>query len=425
MKLTSFIPAGVALSLLVGVPVGAAATTNVGTAGQFAAAVDQMKDSGGTIVLAPSWEGDLVVGARGPHPLEVLASAGARVERLVLVNTQAVTVSGLRVRPRGRHAQVYVAGSRNIRLLGLSVAGTSALHANASIVRSTDVRIVDSTFTRCGEGTTPVAGFCVRLNTTRGVSIVSSRFHDCFGCDFVQGRYNAHLTIRQSRFERAVVGECTLDPVDCHHQDLVHLVDGRDLLIDANHFGLQQWPGAAQIYLNGSMRRVTVTNNVFVGTDPRVPGVVTRTALWLGNRRADDVPRRVLVAHNTILSGQSRVIAGENWPTATSVFVSPLYAGIPVGDRPVLANNVLGLLGTPNRVCPFLQAAVRNVIVSGSGCSASDVVALPALDPLARPTATSTPLIDRGSRRFATSHDALGVRRDATPDIGAYEFRAG
>jgi hypothetical protein len=303
---------------------------------------------------------------------------GATAGRVVLTNTQSVSLSGLALTPRSRPAQLRVVRSRRIRIVRLAVEGTPRLAANVSVASSSSVRVARSAFARCGDGRPPRAGYCVLLRANRGVTIVGSRFRDCFGCDFVHGYANASVAIRLSTFERALVSPCGRS-FRCPHQDLVHFIEGRNLVIEANRFGLYE-VGAAQVYLTGGVRRVVVRNNVFLPTDPQVPGVVAKVGLLVGNPVADDVPRRVVIQHNTILSGARRWLREERGPTETSVYLSPVYRRLPARERPVLANNVLAVVATPARLCPRLRRSVRNVIARGVPCSATDAVADPALD---------------------------------------------
>ena len=57
----------------------------------------------------------------------------------------------------------------------------------------------------------------------------------------------------------------------------------------------------------------------------------------------------------------------------------------------------------------------------GRACSPTDEAGDPQLDDEGRPTAASRLLIDRADVRYATEQDVRGSRRDARPDIGAYE----
>ena len=421
-KHTFVVAMAAALAACLAWPSSASAAIPVRTSAEFQAAVEQLKTSGGMIRLRRNTYGQLVVPARGDRRLRIVAEPGANARNLVLRNTRAVTVVGLRIAPsHGRHARVSVVGSRGIRFERLAVGGRRSLRANGSVVRSTNVVFAESTFTRCGEGKTPLAGYCVLLRDNERVRVVSSRFHDCFGCDFVHGIYNADVAIRRNSFDRAIPGRCGTDYFRCHHQDSIHLANGRDLVIDSNRFGLQ-FSGAAQVYVNGAIRRVKVSNNVFLGTDPRVPQLAGPTGLWIGNRIAEDVPRGVVVTNNTILTGAPRTLRGDRFPTESSVLLSPLYSGLPVAERPLFANNVIGLAKTPHYFCEHVRASVRNAIVAGKPCSQSDVAGDPQLDAQGRPSAGSTLVINRGQARYATRHDIAGVRRDALPDIGAYEY---
>jgi hypothetical protein len=410
--------------LLIAVALGAAApgaegAITVRSSGELAAAVQRVRTSGGTILMGRG-SYDVAIGPRGDRPLTLVARPGATAESLHLNATQSVRIHGLDVRPRGRWVRAEIARSRAIHLEGVTVAGGPNLGANLSILNSVGVSIVGSTFRRCGEGKTPGAGYCIRAAENHTLTIVSNEFRNCFGCDFVHGRANAGLTIRTNSFLRARPGPCGRI-LDCHHQDLVHLQDGSDVLIDANRFGLQEY-GAAQLYLTGAMRRVRITNNVFTGTDPAVRGYMTQIGIWVGNRVAADVPRRVEIVNNTILSGATRVLRRDTQPTTTSVYLSPLYPRLPRRDRPLLANNVLLTVETPYRLCPFVRASVRNVVMAGRTCGPTDALARPALGGEGQPTAGSTALIDRADGRYATQHDHLGRARDARADIGAYEY---
>ena len=101
-----------------------------------------------------------------------------------------------------------------------------------------------------------------------------------------------------------------------------------------------------------------------------------------------------------------------------------MYGIVPKHDRPVVANNVIALLGVPHHVCDEVQRSVRNVVLSGHGCSATDVLGKAYLDAEGRPTASSTLLIGRkASRRYAPRVDFTGRRRDRAPDVGAFEYR--
>lgn len=413
----------VALAAAASLAPAPAASVAVGDEAGFAAAVARFRTSGGTIVLRRGLYADLTIGPRGPGRLELRAAAGVQVERLLLRRTRNVHLTGLRVAPAGGHARVYVWGSHGVSFDRLVVAGTSVRRASVSVVRSARVRFREGAFSRCGEGKPPDAGYCVRLVDTSGVAIVASRFRDCFGCDFVHGLRAAGLTIRGSTFRRARVGRCGRSVARCPHQDLVQLAWGRDVLIDGNRFGVFERPGAAQLYLTGGIRGVRVTNNLFLASDPRLPGVRPPTGIWAGNRVAVDVPRRVVIENNTILSGSPRVLRHDAGATTTSILLSPLYGTqVPLNERPVVANNVLAFVDRGLYKCVQVRISVRNVVANGPRCSASDQVGDPVLDSRGRPTAGSTLVIDRAHRAYATQRDIEGSLRGARPDVGAYEY---
>jgi hypothetical protein len=86
-----------------------------------------------------------------------------------------------------------------------------------------------------------------------------------------------------------------------------------------------------------------------------------------------------------------------------------------------VANNVLGIVGTPERLCPLLNLSSRNVVREGTACSETDAVADPVLDEAGYPL-ESSPGIDQADPAWATSRDIRGVLRDEAPDIGAFEY---
>src|SRR4249919_2272447 len=115
--------------------------------------------------------------------------------------------------------------------------------------------------------------------------------------------------------------------------------------------------GDAQLYLFGKIDHVIIVNNVFRGTDPKVPGYRARVAMIIGSRHTKRVPRDVAVINNTILTG-SRRIDGY----AGSIRMSGVYWTVRRSRRPLLQNNVIALLEDPHYVCSVARAAVSNVI---------------------------------------------------------------
>jgi hypothetical protein len=285
--------------------------------------------------------------------------------------------------------------------------------ATIRLDHSTGVTIRRSELTECGE-----LKACVLTGRSSGVRLVGNRFHDCRGCDFVRGYFGRGMLIRGNRFDRALRGPCGRDPKACNHQDLIELQGGRGLVVERNHFGLYQLPGGGQLYLLLDVRGVVIRNNVFLPTDPRVPGVESHVAINLGGPTI--APRDVVVTHNTILSGKPRPGKGVNG----SVRLVPAYARIPLGRRPVIANNVIRLVGDPGQLCDRAQESTGNIVLDGVACTPADTVGDPRLGARGRPTAASTLTIDSADPAWAIRYDADGRRRDALPDIGAYEYAA-
>jgi hypothetical protein len=187
--------------------------------------------------------------------------------------------------------------------------------------------------------------------------------------------------------------------------------------VEQNVFGVYR-RGGAQLYVTNDIDDVRIANNIFVGADPRVPGYRPRVAIVIGSRGYIRVPHRVWIVNNTILSGATRIDGYRG-----SIRMSSMYGIVPKHDRPVVANNVIALLGVPHHVCDEVQRSVRNVVLSGHGCSATDVLGKAYLDAEGRPTASSTLLIGKASRRYAPRVDFTGRRRDRAPDVGAFEYR--
>ena len=102
--------------------------------------------------------------------------------------------------------------------------------------------------------------------------------------------------------------------------------------------------------------------------------------------------------------------------------MSSRYGSVKHGRRPIVANNVLGLLKKRAHICSAARLFVHNVVIDGTGCSASDQVGPADLDGRGRPRRTSswsTPL-------FAATRP--GPTRPASPagapDIGALSTAA-
>jgi hypothetical protein len=400
----------------------ASKTIRVRNERQFRAAVSRLANSGGTIRLLPNFYRTLVVPPRSVRPLRIMGTPGVRIERVVFDRTKHVSLARVRISPRTQHAIVEVNGSKHIELDDLVVtAQGTRLSASVTAWASRYVTIRGSTFTRCGDRSAEWSTCLTLFRRTQRVTVEDNWFHDCYGCDFIHGRFGSHLTLRRNRFERAL--PCSfrlLGRVRCGHQDLVQLFAGKWLRVERNHFGVYKF-GGAQLYLTGPVDHVSIANNVFVGTDPRVPGYRSRTALVIGAKGSDRLPRFVEVVNNTILTGTTRI---DGYAGSLRMSRAYRYGGYSRRERPLLVNNVIGLLRTWGRVCFGARGSISNVAVRGHRCSRSDGVGRVYLDRRGRPTARSRLLIDRANRIHAPSYDMTGRRRGRAPDIGAYEYGA-
>lgn len=399
---------------------------------QLRAAVFRLANSGGTIRLLPNAYRRLIVRPRSSRPLRIVGTRGVRIEHVVFDRTKNVSLGRVRISPLAQHAVVELLDSKHIELhdLVVSAQGTE-LSASVAVHRSRYVTIRRSTFTHCGDRSATTAigqgyssgySFCVMLfRRSRHVTVEDNWFHDCHGCDFIHGRFGSNLTIRRNRFERAL--PCNfrlLGHARCGHQDLIALFAGRWLRVERNYFGLYKY-GGAQLYLTGPVDHVSVANNLFVGTDPRLPGYRSRMALIVGAKSSDRLPRFVEIVNNTILTGFKRI---DGYEGSLRISRAYRYGGYSRRERPLIVNNVIGLLRTWGRVCFGARGSVSNVVVRGHRCSRSDEVGRVYLDRRGRPTARSQLLIDRANPSHAPSFDMTGRQRGPAPDIGAYEYGA-
>jgi hypothetical protein len=148
-----------------------------------------------------------------------------------------------------------------------------------------------------------------------------------------------------------------------------------------------------------------------------VPNYRAKMGIVIGANRSTRLPHYVKVVNNTILTGARRKDG-----YAGSIRMSSRYSTVKRWKRPIIANNVIGLLEMPARVCNGAQRFVANIVITGRGCSRNDVVGPANLDGRGRPRAGST-VIDGANRHFAPHVDATGRRRSGAPDIGALEYR--
>lgn len=392
-----------------------ARTIKVKSDAQFARAVKQLRVTGGRIVLRPHLYRKLVIGPRSNRPLTVVGSRGVRVQSLILEGTRRVSVGRIAVKPIRGNALVQIRRSRHVVLHDLVVsAHRTRFSASVLIPDSRHVTIRDSNFMHCGDRVRRFV-YCVTLyRWSHHVLLEGNRFHDCYGCDFVHGRFGTNLTLRGNRFERAL--PCSLGRYRCGHQDLVQLFAGRRLRVVGNHFGVYR-EGGAQLYLTNSVDYATIANNVFVGTDPRVPGYRARMGIVVGSNSSKRLPHYAKILNNTILTGWLR---RDGY--AGSIRMSSRYGSVPRWKRPVVANNVIALLEQPSRVCNASRQFLNNVVIRGRSCSPDGLVGPAGVDSRGRPVRGSA-LIDRANRALAPATDATGRRRGPAPDIGALEYR--
>jgi hypothetical protein len=392
-------------------------TVYVRNGAEFVAATRALRRSGGTIVLLPRLYRQLLIGPRSARPLRIVGTRGARVERVLFDGTQRVSFGRIRVGPIRGHAIVEVRASRHVVLHDLLVTAQGTRFSSSVLIPdSRHVTIRRSNFTHCGDRSALFVN-CVGLyRWSHDVLIEQNRFHDCLGCDFVHGRFGSNLVIRQNRFERSL--PCRMGRFRCGHQDLVQLFAGRHLRVERNHFGVYRG-GGAQLYLTNAVDHATIVNNVFVGTDRRVPSYRARIGIVVGSNASRRLPHYAKVVNNTILTGARR---RDGY--AGSIRMSSRYGGVPRSKRPILVNNVFALLEAPARVCNGARRFSNNVVIRGSTCTASDLVGPAGLDGRGRPSPGST-VIDGADRQYAPATDVTGRRRRGAPDIGAFEFRRG
>jgi hypothetical protein len=388
---------------------------SVSSEAQFEAATRALRRSGGTIVLRPRLYPELVIRWRTGKSLRIVGTRGAHIERVVFDGASRVSLGHVTIGPIGGDALVDVRASRHVLLHDLVVtARGTRFRSSVRIPDSRNVTIRRSDFSHCGDRS-PAFTNCVLLwRWSHNVVIEDNWFHDCRGCDFVHGRFGSNLTIRRNRFARAL--PCRMNAHRCGHQDLVQLFAGRRLRVERNHFGVYR-AGGAQLYLTNSVDHATIVNNVFIGTDPRLPGYRARMGIIVGSAASKRLPRYAKIVNNTILTGARR---RDGY--AGSIRMSSRYGSVKLGRRPIVANNVLGLLKKRAHICSAARLFVHNVVIDGTGCSASDRVGPADLDGHGRPRRTSA-VVDAALRRYAPRDDSTGRHRAGAPDIGALEYR--
>lgn len=391
-------------------------TIRVGSDAQFQSAARALRATGGTIVLRPRLYRSLDIRWSTGKPLRIVGTRGTRIERVLFDGAHRVSLGHVAIRPIGGDALVDVRGSRHILLHDLHVtARGTRFSSTVRIPDSRGVTIRRSNFSHCGDRSPKFARCVLLWRWSHDIVIEDSWFHDCRGCDFVHGRFGTDLTIRRSRFERAL--PCRgMGSHRCGHQDLVQLFAGRRLRVERNHFGVYRG-GGAQLYLTNPVDHATIVNNVFVGIDPRVPGYRARMAIVVGSAASKRLPHYAKIVNNTILTGARR---RDGY--AGSIRMSSKYGSVLRRKRPIFANNVIALLERRAHICSSARLFAHNVVLKGTGCSTSDRVGPAGLDARGRPRRTSA-VVGAAHRRYAPRTDATGRKRRGGPDIGALEYR--
>jgi hypothetical protein len=137
----------------------------------------------------------------------------------------------------------------------------------------------------------------------------------------------------------------------------------------------------------------------------------------VGSAASRRLPRYARIVNNTILTGARRRDGYEG-----SIRMSSRYGSVLPRKRPIVANNVIGLLRRRAHICSAARLFVHNVVIDGTGCSESDLVGPADLDGRSRPRRTSS-VVGGALRRYAPRVDSTGRRRVGAPDIGAFEYR--
>jgi hypothetical protein len=413
----------VASALLVALDAGASTDAgsrstrlSVGSEAQFDAAARALRRSGGTIVLRPRLYRQLVIGWRSGKPLRIVGTRGTRIESVIFDRAYRVSLGHVTIGPIRGDALVDVRASRHVVLHDLVVtARGTRFSSGVRIPDSRNVTIRRSTFSHCGDRSPRFARCVLLWRWSRSVVIEDNWFHDCRGCDFVHGRFGSYLTIRRNRFERAL--PCRgMSAHRCGHQDLVQLFAGQRLRVERNRFGMYR-AGGAQLYLTNAVDHATIVNNVFVGTDARLPGYRARMGIIVGSAESKRLPRFARIVNNTILTGARR---RDGY--AGSIRMSSKYGSVLPRKRPIVANNVIGLLKKRAHICSAARLFAHNVVIMGTGCSPSDRVGTADLDGSGRPRRLSS-VVDAAIPRYAPAIDSTGRRRGRAPDIGAIEYR--
>ena len=87
-----------------------------------------------------------------------------------------------------------------------------------------------------------------------------------------------------------------------------------------------------------------------------------------------------------------------------SIRMSSRYGSVLPRKRPVVANNVIGLLRKRAHICSAARLFARNLVIDGATCSGSDCVGPGRPDGGGRPRRASS-VVDAAFRRYAPAND--------------------
>jgi hypothetical protein len=361
--------------------------------------------AGETIELAPGTYAPVTV--EGKKGLTITGPREARLDGIAIDESADVTIEGVSITPSAdARAELTIRRSANVIVTGVLFDGRDE-SIGAGIVADrtvTAVTLRGSELTNCGEGQR-----CVAMDFTANVKILGNTFHDCFSCDFIRGR--SGMTITGNTFDRAVVGRCEAEGRACAHNDIIQVMGGGPWTISRNRFGDSEAGGGAVFISLGRgnednpIHDVLVASNVFVGS-------IRHFAVHVGGDEAAPAGliRNLSIVNNTILSGSNAAIS-----------LAAVWATLPEGQRPLVANNVFGRLR--NRDVCNRGRFIANVVVTGSSCSGA-TRGRTALDADGAPTKTSAALIDKAAQQYAPKLDHFAKRRHGRADIGAIEYRS-
>jgi hypothetical protein len=374
----------------------------------YATDVTVTSGAGLTTALASAAPGDVIQLAAGTYPkltignrrftgvVHIVGSPAVKLSGLSIADSSGLSFENLTITPTDRpSSRLTVDGSSSIVFDHVHFIGIADAGVELDIGRdSQNIRILTSEFTSC-KAENP----CLQPGG-RTITVLNTRFHDCFDCDMIRGG-GSDVTLDGNTFERAVKGSGK------NHNDLIQIMGGGPWTIARNRFGDHKG-GSAQIFANPTgqnssnpIHDVTVTSNLFNGESGYA------IFIGAGQKSVVGAPRAVRIVNNTILSGKTAALR-----------IGEPFADVAPEARPMVANNILGI--SSSTLCGLIRAS-RNLVLTGKGCQA-DELGSANLDASGSPTAVSSLVIDRADPTQAPATDFFGHARRGLPDIGAIEY---